>query len=79
MELYSSRNIWWSWPRHITGNLQHCSKYAHPYSGTTWDDCPECGREVRKLAALDPNRLLKENDFVAAIKTQSLNGKSWRV
>ena len=77
-DLYSSRNVWWSWPRHTTGDLQHC-KYGHPYSGTMWDSCPECGREVRKLATLDPNKLLKENDFAAAIKTQNLYGKSWRV
>ena len=31
------------------------------------------------LPTLDPNKLLKENDFVAAIKIQTLNGKSWRV
>ena len=77
--LYSSRNVWWSWPKHVTGNLQHCSKYGHPYSGATWDGCPECGREVRKLATMDPNRLLKENDFVAVMKAQPLKGKSWRV
>ena len=53
MDLYSSRNVWSSWPRHTTGDLQHC-KYGHSYSGTTWDSCLECGRDVRKLAHAEP-------------------------
>ncbi|MCJ1396935.1 hypothetical protein MMC11_000127 [Xylographa trunciseda] len=31
--------------QHKMGTLRHC-EYKHPFSGSTFDDCPECGKEV---------------------------------
>ena len=77
--LLQSREIWWSWPKHAIGYLEHCQS-GHPYSRKTMDGCPECGRAVEEEAttkpkrkAVDPQNYLKENDFVAAMRRQTLD------
>lgn len=72
-----SVDTWWSWPKHHVGNLQHC-QYGHPYSGTTWDSCPECGKEVPRPEGTSPNDFLKELDFVAAMKATKMDQNSYR-
>lgn len=74
------KDVWWSWPKHKVGDLRQCPR-GHPYSGISWSDCPECGMEVsKKPDAIDPNRLLKNNEFVISIKTPplSFDGSSYR-
>lgn len=78
----SVRNVWWKLPEHRIGNLRHCGN-GHPYSSMTGSDCSECGRKVPKVPKtkmVDPNTLLKENDFMVAMKANSnaINCKSWR-
>lgn len=74
----SSVKVWWTWPKHITGKLKYC-KLGHPYSGETWEDCPECGEEVQRPQAINPKIFLKERDFVAAMRAMTKNTKQWRV
>ena len=78
MYIESSVKVWWSWPKHVTGKLRYC-KFGHPYSGETWEECPECGEEVQKPHAVDPQSFLKEQDFVAAMRAMATNTKQWRV
>lgn len=68
MYTQNARDIWWTWPRHKIGHLQHC-RYGHPYSSLVWTDCPECGREVPKKVPVSPNTFLKEKEFVEAMKS----------
>lgn len=77
-----ARNVWWRLPKHRIGNLTHCGN-GHPYSSLTGSGCPECGRKilnVPKTKTVDPNSLLKENDFRAAMKVNSnaIDCQSWR-
>jgi len=77
-----ARHVWWRLPNHRVGNLAHCCN-GHPYSSLAGSGCPECGRKVPKVPktkTVDPNTLLKENDFKAAMKVNSntINGSSWR-
>ena len=74
----ASIKVWWTWPKYITGKLKFC-KSGHPYSGETCEDCPECGEEVQKPQAINPESFLKEKDFVAAMRTMTTNTKQWRV
>ena len=45
-DLYAkeTRSFWWKWRDYELGNLKSCV-FGHPYSGTTFMGCPECGRE----------------------------------
>lgn len=75
-----STRIWWSWPVHKIGNLTKCV-HGHQYSTSTWPGCPECGREASfssKPEPVDPNKFLKEDAFVAAMRTQTFNAASYR-
>ena len=75
-----SRRIWWSWPAHKVGNLKACV-HGHQYSTSTWPGCPECGREVPpspKPKLGDPKEFLKEDAFVAAMRTQTFCVASYR-
>ena len=68
-----SKGIWWSWPAHKVGSLKQCM-HGHQYSTSTWSGCPECGREVAfspEPKAVDSKEFLKENAFVAAMRTQT--------
>ena len=74
-----SRRIWWSWPAHKVGNLKECI-HGHQYSASTWPDCPECGRMVTPSPKPeDPKNFLKEDAFVAAMRTQTFNAASYRM
>ena len=76
-----SKGIWWSWPAHKVGNLKQCV-HGHQYSTSTWPGCPECGREVvfsPEPEAVDSKKFLKENAFVAAMRTQTFSAASYRV
>ena len=76
----SQRSIWWSWPCHKTGYLEHCA-HGHPYSSKTWAGCPECGLEVvvgKALKTLGTNVRLKETEFVAAIHRHTFDQTAWR-
>ena len=79
--LYSklTRDVWWTWPRYGTGDLQRCTN-GHPYSGSTTSHCPECGPEAvaTKLKEIEPNAALRVTDFVAAMKTRSFDSLSYR-
>ena len=75
--IYKARDIWWSWPKYNTGSLTWCS-FGHPYSGEMWSDCPDCGREVVKTEAANPQKFLKEMDFMAAMSKQSFDCSKWR-
>ena len=75
-----SMRIWWSWPAHKVGNLKACV-HGHQYSMSTWPGCPECGREVPsspKPKPVDPKKILKEDAFVAAMRTQTFSAVSYR-
>ena len=75
-----SRRIWWNWPAHKVGNLKVCV-HGHQYSMSTWPSCPECGREVPsspKPEPVDPKTFLKEDAFVAAMRTQTFSAASYR-
>ena len=78
MYVESSVKVWSAWPKHVTGKLKYC-KLGHPYSGETWEDCPECGDEVHIPQAVKPKSFLKEKDFVAAMNAMTKNTKQWRV
>ena len=76
----ASMRIWWSWPAHKVGNLKECV-HGHQFSALTWPGCPECGREVPqspKPEPADPKEFLKEDAFVAAMRTQTFNAASYR-
>ena len=76
-----SKGIWWSWPAHKVGSLKQCA-HGHQYSTSTWPGCPECGREVvfsPGPKAVDSKEFLKENAFVAAMRTQTFSAASYRV
>lgn len=75
--LFKARDIWWTWPRHRVGYLKHCV-FGHPYSSETWSGCPECGREAQRTEPADPQKFLKENDFVAAMGKQTFDSNRWR-
>lgn len=75
--LYKSRDLWWTWPKHVVGSLGHC-KSGHPYSSETWCGCPECGREVSKPDPVNPQNFLKEDAFVVAMREQIFDGSRWR-
>jgi len=82
MYTQGARNIWWRLPKHMVGDLAHCCN-GHPYSSLTGSGCLDCGRKVSKVPktkTVDPNTLLKENDFMAAMKSNSntFNDRSWR-
>lgn len=63
-----AQNLWWTWPKHHIDHLEHC-RYGHPYSAATASGCLECGREVPKPPKpVDPNSLLREKDFLEAMK-----------
>ena len=72
------KDIWWYWPRHKEGALKQCLN-GHTYSGLTWSECPECGREVEKPESLPPTPL-QDQAFVVAMKTvpASFDGSSYR-
>lgn len=53
LHIYETRNIWWSWPKHTVGYLEHC-RYGHPYSAAKKTGCPECGREIPKEKPAKP-------------------------
>ena len=72
------RTTLWTWPRHRLGDLKQCTN-GHPYSGTTWVNCPECGKEVPQPDPADHKNHLKEDEFVVAMRTQRFKEKSWRV
>ncbi len=74
----ASVKVWWTWPKYVVGKLKFC-KFGHPYSGETWDNCPECGEEVQKPQAINPESFLKEKDFVAAMRAMTTSTKQWRV
>ena len=74
----ASVKVWWTWPKHIAGKLKYC-QFGHPYSDETWGDCPECGEEVQKPQAVNPESFLKEKDFVAAMRAMTTSTKQWRV
>ena len=79
--LYSkiTQDTWWSWPKHGTGKLMQCDN-GHPYSGITFDRCPECGpeAEVSKMKEIDPNTTMRASDFIAAMKARNFDGASYR-
>ncbi len=75
--LYKARDIWWTWPKHVVGNLESC-QFGHPFSGETWSGCPECGREATKTKPINPQKYLKETDFVAAMGKQTFDSNKWR-
>lgn len=77
VNFYKAKDIWWTWPKHVVGHLKHC-KFGHPYSSETWLGCPECGREAQPVEPVDPQKYLKENDFVLAIGKQVFDSKKWR-
>ena len=66
-----TRNIWWAWPKHEIGHLEHC-RFGHPFSSTGGRDCPECGREVQTERSLSPRERLDPNVFLEAMKTFNL-------
>ena len=75
-----STRTWWSWPAHKVGNLKECIR-GHQYSALTWPGCPECGQEVLSSPepeAMNPKNVLKEDAFVAAMRTQTLNAALYR-
>ena len=69
-DLYTegARSIWWTWPTHQIGHLEHC-RFGHPFSIFGGSDCPECGREVQKQVPLSPNERLDPDTFLTAMKT----------
>lgn len=80
--LYSrgTTQVWWSWPAHKVGSLKVCL-YGHQYSASTWPSCPECGREILcspKPELADASKFLKEEAFVAAMRTQTFSASSYR-
>lgn len=80
--LYSqgSTRIWWSWPAHRVGSLKECV-HGHQYSTLTWPGCPECGRKVvfsPHPEPVEPQVFLKEDAFVAAMRTQTFSSASYR-
>ena len=70
-----TRRLWWSWPKHKIGHLKHCT-HGHPYSGKTWTECPECGREITKSKM--EKVCLKEIEFVVAMRDHHFNTKAWQ-
>ena len=77
IDLYSQKaNAFWkSWAGHEGGCLKHCV-FGHPYSGYTFEDCPECGRSVepkRKEDQKDYSKNLKEQAFIAKINAMRLS------
>ena len=76
-----STRIWWNWPAHKVGSLKVCV-HGHQYSMSTWPSCPECGREVPsspKPEPVGPEKFLKEDAFVAAMRTQTFSAASYRI
>lgn len=73
----STRNIWWTFPKHEIGNLKHCVR-GHPYSGSSWPHCGECGEEMQQ--SVDSIKLLSKEDFVEAMKSpdRTFDGASYR-
>ena len=55
-----TRSFWWKWRDYELGNLNSCV-FGHPYSGTTFGGCPECGREKDTT---DYNSFLHEDAFL---------------
>lgn len=74
----STRNVWWTFPKHEVGNLKQCAR-GHPYSGSIWPHCGECGPEVQRSAddSADETMLNKE-DFEVAMRNFSFDGASYR-
>lgn len=63
-----SRQYWWKWGRHEVGHLTSCPN-GHPYSGKTFDECPECeGKapqvEVPAPEPVDYSQYLQEDAFL---------------
>ena len=76
----SSKKIWWSWPAHKVGCLKQCI-HGHQFSTLTWPRCPECGWEESaspEPEPLQPKDILKEDDFVVAMRTQVFGAASYR-
>ena len=68
-----TRPFWKKWKEYELGNLQ-CCVLGHPYSGTTFSGCPECGTETEST---DYDSFLHEDAFrekLQAMKTQGQNG-----
>ncbi|MCJ1252883.1 hypothetical protein MMC24_000689 [Lignoscripta atroalba] len=64
-----TRGLWRDLGKHKTGNLAYCV-YDHPYSTSTFPNCPECGKEVDAPPPREPidyNSFLHEDDFLAAM------------
>ena len=75
-----STRTWWSWPAHKVGSLKECV-HGHQYSMLTWSGCPECGREITSSPTpepTDPEKLLKADAFVAAMRTRTFCATSYR-
>ena len=75
-DLYAgdTRGLWRDLGRHKIGALKYC-KNNHPFSSTTFADCPECGREVDVLPPREPinyNNFLYEDAFLAAMMTKKM-------
>lgn len=74
----STKELWTPWPEYIPGAYTQC-RNNHPYSATTWDECPECGVEVPKPDVVDPKTLLRDKEFVLAMRSpRDFDGSSYR-
>ena len=74
-----THEVWWSWPKHSTGDLRRCGK-GHPYSAISMAHCPECGpqSEASKIPEVNPKASLKTHEFMEAIKAKPFDGSSYR-
>ena len=76
----STRDLWWSWPKHKIGHLEHCA-HGHLYSSKTWVGCSECGHEVvvrKTVKSKDQTVCLRETEFLAAMHDDHPTIKTWR-
>ncbi|KAI9704228.1 MAG: hypothetical protein M1836_007089 [Candelina mexicana] len=70
------RDHWRKWGKHVTGHLSYCDN-GHPYSAVTFDDCPECGREVNLMPAAEPvdyESYLNKDAFLQALERRVESG-----
>ena len=72
MDLYAkeTRPFWRKWKDYELGDLKTCA-FDHPYSGTTFGGCPECGKEKDST---DYSSFLHEDAFLQKLLMMKKQG-----